>query len=144
MIARFFRLFFIIAIIHFMANIPAFGQLDLYVESSSATAGRPHDMVVSGDYIFLGDWNGGFTVINKTNPWLPEQVFNYNTPGLVNSVFLHDSLALVTDWSYGIEIFNISDPTSPEMLSSWNTPGAAYYSYAQGNFAYIAEIPLSV
>ena len=92
---------------------PCAAQWGLYLKGSLVTAGRPHDLVISGDYAYLGDWTAGLTVVDISDPRWPQQVYNYDTPGLANSVFLHDTLALVADWSQGIAIFDISDPAAP-------------------------------
>lgn len=130
-------IFFGLSILVFEPSASA--QWGLYLQGSLVTAGRPHDMVVSGNYAYLGDWGAGFTVINISNPSTPQQVYNYNTVGYANSVFLHDTLALVADWSHGMVIFDISNPASPVRLSGLETPGAAYNIYAIGDYAYIAD-----
>ena len=50
----------------------ASAQWGLYYQGSLETGGRPHDLVVSGNYAFLGDWGAGFTVINITQPRWPQ------------------------------------------------------------------------
>lgn len=114
-------------------------QWNLFLQGSLVTGGNPHDLVVIGDYAYLGDWGAGMSVIDISNPLLPESVSNYNTLGLANSVFIAGNLALVADWSHGISIIDITDPASPEFLSSWDSPGAVYNIYESGGYAYLAD-----
>jgi|GEM_PF-1869217 len=129
----------LISLIMLVPSAASYAQWDFIVWGSLLTGGNPHDVYVSNNYAFLGDWGAGFSVVDVSYPWNPNKIYSYDTQGLSNSVFVYGNLALVADWSHGVSIFDITDPTAPSFLSSWDSPGVTYYAYVSGIHAFIAD-----
>jgi hypothetical protein len=127
------------AVFSIIAFSTASAQWDLYLQGSLVTGGDPHDLVAVDDYILLGDWDAGLAVIDISDPWSPAGVFDFDTQGLANSVFVSGNLAFLADWSYGVSIFDITDPQAPVFMSIWDSPGVTYNVYATGNYVYMAD-----
>jgi hypothetical protein len=114
-------------------------QWFLYRMGSVTTTGRPHGVIVQGNYAYLGDWDAGLAIIDISNISNPHLLSEYNTAGLANSVQISGRYAYVADWNRGMAIIDINNPSLPQQVSFWDSPGQAVDIYISGNYAYIAD-----
>jgi hypothetical protein len=114
-------------------------QWHLAFQGSLVTSGRPHDLIVQGNYAYLGDWEAGLEIIDVSYLPNPQRVSGYNTVGLANSVTISGRYAYIADWNHGMTVVDVAFPHAPQFVSTWDTPGQATNIYVSGNYAYISD-----
>ena len=77
--------------------------------------GNVYRLVVNGNYAYLACWDGGFRIIDVSNPSAPVQISVYYAPGVTagvalkgNYVYLANSYG--TNYTEGVSVLDISDP----------------------------------
>jgi hypothetical protein len=100
---------------------------------------------LAGDFAYLGNEDGGFLVIDVSDPTSPTLRGSVIT-GLSFQVKVAGGLAYVTDWDNGLFVVDVSDPDLPQIMgSAAMANGARGIALAEG-FAYVggAESGLQV
>lgn len=81
------------------------------------------DIAMSGNYVYLTDWEKGLHVIDVSNPLKPARISTFQTPGIAWHVVIDGQRAFVTNDSpagNGLQILDISSPVSPTLVGSYN------------------------
>lgn len=97
----------------------------LFLGRYNCGLGDPGGFYVSGDYAYLGHWNGStgkLLIIDVSDPFNPIYTGRYNAPGGVTGIFVSGDYAF-TVWSAGFEIIDISDPALPTRVGGLDMPG---------------------
>ena len=115
------------------------------------------DAIIQGDYVYVGGWWDGFTVLNisdPTNPSFVTKEFNYITGGLPgvewcyvsdldvqgNYLYLIDYKPFSDDDTKGLYIFDISDPENPEFISRYEQQSQQSWRIkVKYNYVYLAD-----
>jgi len=94
-------------LIYNRANQQYLGQL--------ALPGEAQKVKVRGNYAYVASRQGGFHVVDISNPAAPQKVYTYDTDGYATSVDLSGNYAVVSSGGGGIYLFDISSPSQPEL-----------------------------
>jgi M6 family metalloprotease-like protein len=101
-------------------------------------------VTVSGDYAYIGDNEGGFYIIDISDPsnphiisqiYLQQGIFSY---GIASDIAIKGNYAYVVNAMYGVMIFDISDPTDPVEVGYYLAPNWCYSIKIVGNYVYLA------
>jgi len=99
--------------------------------SEIAVPGEALAVKVSGNYAYLACRQGGFYIVDITNPATPVLKDGYDTTGYATSVDIHDNLALVSSGGGGVYVFDVSNPNSivlkEALTSAGYTNNAIFY-----------------
>ncbi len=87
------------------ANQQLIGQLSI--------PGEAQKVKVVGNYAYLAGRQGGFSIVDISNPAAPVLVSNFDTTGYATTVDVSGNLAVISSNSGGIYLFDITSPTSP-------------------------------
>jgi hypothetical protein len=100
---------------------------------------------VSGNYVYIADWDSGLQVINASNPAKPRITSRYNSPYLTRycvdpcvDVCIKGDYAFLALFSSGLRILNISNPNNPKMIGSYKLPSYTYGAFVSGNYIFVA------
>ncbi|MBT9132591.1 MAG: Internalin-A [Firmicutes bacterium] len=129
----------------FVADISSLQIIDISNASSPVIVGsvildEASRLGVSGNYVFIGDWDYGLRVIDVSNPRSP---FIVTTVGTVrrgpSDIHISGNYAFVAGgWGGVFQVVNISDPTSPFIVSTvHSTLENVWAIYISGNHAFV-------
>jgi len=112
-----------------------------------ATFGVPnvYDISVQGNYAYFAaaDWDGGFGILNISDPTNPFLENLYNPTGWFHpfDVTVAGNYAWVGDpaGTAEVHLFDISDPANPIEIESYITPGGLYDIFAVDSLVYISD-----
>ncbi|MCX6641736.1 MAG: hypothetical protein NTW14_14820 [bacterium] len=113
-------------------NVTLVGQLDL----SSGVANR---VAISGNLAYVADGSAGLRIIDVSNPEIPVEIGNLDTPGDAHGIAVSGSYAYVADQFSGLRIINVSNPAAPVETGYFDTPGEAFDVTVRDNYAYVAD-----
>ena len=103
---------------------------------------------VRSDYAYVTEkWSPGsdksfhseLNVMNIGNPYNPEVMSFYYTPGDARHVIVNGSYAYVAAGESGLRLINISDPTHPVGEGFQYTPDEAKHVAVREDYAYVAD-----
>ena len=115
------------------------------------------EAIIHGDYVYVGGWWDGFTVIDISDPSSPSFVtkeFNYVSGAIPGEEWCYVSdLDLEGDYLYlidykpfddddtkGLYIFDISDPENPEFISRYEQQSQQSWRIkVKYNYVYLAD-----
>ncbi len=115
------------------------------------------DAIIQGDYVYIGGWWDGFTIIDISDPTSPSFVVKAHnwTDGAIpgeewcfvsdldvqgNYLYLIDYKPFEDDDTKGLYIFDISDPQNPEFVSRYKQQSQhGYRIKVKDNYAYIGD-----
>ncbi len=109
---------------------PFFGSLD--------TPGQARNIVLSGNWAYIADYNEGLQIIDISDPGNPSLVKTWETDSYTYDVELSGNYAYLADGSSGLQILDITDPSSPVPAGSYEAAQSAQGVTLSGNYAYIA------
>ena len=101
--------------------------------------GQCMDVVVSGDYAYTANWEGGLKIIDISTPSLPELAGYIDTDGLARGIDVSGAYAFVADGEYGLQVFDISNPSYPTHAGGYDTDGEAKAVTVIEMTAYVAD-----
>ena len=85
----------------------------------------------------------GVNIWDVNDPFNPQQLGHYDTPGYACGVHVVDSYAYVADGDGGLRIIDVSAPTDPREISHLDMD-AACSVYIRNQHAYIADLGLRI
>jgi len=91
--------------------------------SELAVPGEATAVKVSGNYAYVASRQGGFWIVDITNPAFPVLKGGYDTTGYATTVDLKDNLAVVSSGGGGVYVFDISNPDSPILIEALTSAG---------------------
>ncbi len=115
------------------------------------------DAIINGDYVYVGGWWDGFTIIDISDPTSPsfvKKVHNWTEGAIAgdewcfvsdldvqgNYVYLIDYKPFEDDDTKGLYIFDISDSTNPEFVSRYEQQSQQSWRIkVEGNYVYLAD-----
>ena len=116
------------------------------------------DAIIQGDYVYIGGWWDGFTIIDVSDPTSPSFVakaHNWTNSGSIpgeewcfvsdldvqgDYVYLIDYKPFEDDDTKGLYIFDISDPQNPEFVSRYIQQSQhSYRIKVENNYAYLGD-----
>lgn len=119
-----------------MISIGICPALGANVELVSHLGGDNYDVVVAGNYSYLGQGQD-LVVLNITDDTKPLEIGRTVTPSVVYGIDLSGNYAYVANGDSGLTIMNITNPFSPEIIGSNITDGIAYGVDVSENHAYV-------
>ncbi len=112
-----------------VSNISEIGRL--------AVPWEIHDVVISGNYVYVTNGTNSLFSVNITDPSSPMFEGSFDPSGLVVDVEVAGNYAYVIDHHNGLIIEDISNLSSPTQVSSLNLNDLAYGVTLSGNYAYV-------
>ncbi|AKB28435.1 hypothetical protein MSSIT_1716 [Methanosarcina siciliae T4/M] len=109
------------------------------MEQVGHLAGNVCGVAVSGNYVYVADYNNGLVIVDISNPYSPSIKGSYSTAGNSEGVSVSGNYACVADGYNGLVIVDIGNPSSPVITGSYDTAGYAYGVSVSGNYAYVAD-----
>jgi hypothetical protein len=111
----------------------------LPVEISQYDMGYAENVTVFDTYAYIST-GYGIHILDISNPFSPQNIGFYETPGYARDVAIRSNYAFVADGSVGgLQILDISTPSNPQEVGFFDTPGQAYNVVIRDNFAYVAD-----
>jgi hypothetical protein len=112
-------------------------NLLLYEIGYYDTPGDAWDVAVRDNYAYVADREGGFRIIDITNPEEPFQVGYNQTNNYAKKVALYGTWAFIAAGN-GFYVFNVSDPTNPENILYYPIIDTVNDFVIDGNYLYLA------
>ncbi|WP_370574745.1 LVIVD repeat-containing protein [Methanomethylovorans sp.] len=112
-----------------VSNISEIGRL--------AVPWEIHDVVISGNYVYVTNGTDSLFSMNITDPSSPMFEGSFDPSGLVVDVEVAGNYAYVIDHHNGLIIEDISNLSSPTQVSSLNLNDLAYGIALSGKYAYV-------
>ncbi|MBU0520401.1 PQQ-binding-like beta-propeller repeat protein [bacterium] len=106
--------------------------------SSSAIANYACNLD-QNSYLFIANQDGGIIITDCDNPFDPEVIGWFDTPGSAQAVTHNGSLLYIADGFEGVCVADVSDPSSPTELGSVYTSDFANDLVYADNFLYVAD-----
>lgn len=91
--------------------------------SAIAVPGEAQKVKVVGNYAYIASRQGGFHIVDVSNPAAPVLKGGYNTTGYATTVDVSGNLAVVSSGSGGVYVFDISNPNAPKLLERLTSAG---------------------
>jgi hypothetical protein len=91
-------------------------------------------------YAYIAGGEGGFYIIDISNPASPTQVGNWkevNGNNSTHGVYVQGNYAYLADAIYGLIVLDIGNLTNPTLLSSDSTPMNSRHVFVQDDYLYI-------
>jgi hypothetical protein len=96
-----------------------------------------HSVFVQNNFAFLSYYNGGFIIINITNPAMPTPISWYDTPDYTPSITVNGDIALVSDNRAGLFVFDVKDPIKPRLVGGFDPLFSAIRSAFKDGVVYM-------
>lgn len=96
--------------------------------SEIAVPGEALAVRIAGNYAYVACRQGGFWIVDISNPSTPVLRGGFDTTGYANSVDLSGNLAVVSSGGGGVYVFDITNPDSPVLKE--NLTSAGYTNHA--------------
>jgi hypothetical protein len=115
------------------------------VPSSSLASGigNPRDVVVVGNYAYLGfvsEYHGNLAILDVTNPAEPVRKVVHRTPGTLYALTVTDNHAyLAQGFQENLLVLDVSTPGAPAEVGSYETPSYVRDVSVAGNYAYLVD-----
>ena len=113
---------------------PGFGFI-----ASLALPGNSHDLVLSGNLLFLAATSGDLQIVDVSNTSQPSVSGSQTLPGQAYGVAVDAGIAYVASTFNGVQIVNAFDPAHPFILSTFDTPSYAWDLEIQNDIAFVAD-----
>jgi len=98
-------------------NLKELARLDLH------EAGEHGEIDIHGDLMLVSDYaQGGFEVVNISDPLEPLHVASFSTPGGLDVKFTLDGTGALVGSRGGVDVVDLRDPAHPANESSWEFP----------------------
>lgn len=91
--------------------------------SDLALPGEAQKVKVVGNYAYIASRQGGFHIVDISNPAAPVWKGGYDTTGYATTVDVSGNLAVVSSGSGGVYVFDVSNPASPKLLERLTEAG---------------------
>jgi hypothetical protein len=114
---------------------------DPVIVAESELTVRSWDIAISGQHAYLAGEHGTITVLDISNPLLPEQVGmeSFNNSLSAQSIQISEDHAYMANSDLGLVVIDIEDPTSPTKIGSADTPHSALDVAIGENFICLAD-----
>lgn len=118
-------------------------KLKLPLPNASSTAPAASTIFYYKGFVYLGTqkWEGNeFSIIDVSNPSLPQYVGGFETNTLINDIYVRDGLAYLATADEGqMRLLDVHNPSSVVQLeyfspSGWETQEGKIISYFEGKF----------
>nr|MEE4268826.1 hypothetical protein [Candidatus Krumholzibacteria bacterium] len=96
-------------------------------------------VAVSGQMALTCEHFAGISVLDITNPNLPQPIGQLDTPGQARNAVIAGDLAYVADRNSGLRIIDLSSPPTLTELGTVDTPGLALGVAVSGDLVLVAD-----
>jgi hypothetical protein len=96
-------------------------------------------IAISGTYAYVATGNETLSVIDISNPALPQVVGSGVVPTYARDVAVIGPYALVADVNYGLRVFDVSNPREPSEVDYYDTPGNPEGIVVEGRLVYVGD-----
>jgi hypothetical protein len=96
---------------------------DQHLVGELGLPGEAQKVKVSGNYAYVACRQGGFSVVDVSDPAHPVLMDSFDTVGYATTVDLKDNLAAVSSGSGGIYLFDVSDPARIDLKQRLSEAG---------------------
>lgn len=93
----------------------------------------------SSHYAYAANANGGFHVLDISNPTAPAWIQTVDTPGVCTNLTISGNHLFVADGKAGLHVYNISNPATPSYVCGYLTTGFATDVNVKENYVYLVE-----
>jgi len=107
--------------------------------SELALPGEALKVQVSGNYAYIAARQGGFHIVDISDPSHPVLKGSYDTTGYATTVDVQGSVALVSSGGGGVYVFDVSNPSEPVLLESLSSQGYTNSARFVGNKVVVAS-----
>jgi len=111
----------------------------IVAKSSFAIVTYAEDISISGDFAYIADRYDGLIIINITDPFSPNSIASFSTPGTARGVCVAGDYAYIADGGSGLTVIDITNPFYPLVAGTVDTPGEAHKLHIEGEYAYVAD-----
>jgi hypothetical protein len=130
---------------------PRLVVLDVSDASSPTAVGRTNPLpsviesiCVTGDYAYVGLWEGGVRVVDVTTPSDPIEIGRYNTGGHVLDVAVNGKLLYTAEWHPWpdddlLSVVDVSNVATPNLIGTYKLSGEIQGLDVAGGHAYVVE-----
>ncbi|MFX1337928.1 MAG: hypothetical protein ACFFDK_04910 [Promethearchaeota archaeon] len=108
---------------------------DIYYKNLGGVAQNTY---VSGDYVYIADFNYGLMIVDISDPTHPGAIW-CTLCGYITGVCVCGDYAYVSDYYKQLIIIDISDPTLPIEVSNVPLTDQAWDVFIAGDYAYVAN-----
>lgn len=125
----------------FVCQVPAGAQCPEHPEvlRTIDTPGAVWGLAVSGNYLYVADWDRGLLVFDIVRPHEPVEVGHLEKMGRGWRLAVRDGIAYVAAGGAGLHLVDVSDPTAPALLATADTPDEAHGVALGGDYAFVAD-----
>jgi hypothetical protein len=100
-----------------------YNRNDQQLISELAVPGEAQKVKVVGNYAYIAARQGGFHIVDISNPAVPVLRGSYDTTGYATSVDVSGNLAVVSSGGGGVYVFDISNPGQPILKEALTSAG---------------------
>ncbi|MCX7677743.1 MAG: Ig-like domain-containing protein [Spirochaetes bacterium] len=94
---------------------------------------------IHGTHAYVANLSKGLVILDISNPFFPNLLATYDTPGSVFDVAVSNGYAYLADDACGLRIANIKNPATPATVASYDTDGNAYGITISFPYAFVAD-----
>ncbi|NOZ53074.1 MAG: hypothetical protein GXP08_08025 [Gammaproteobacteria bacterium] len=109
------------------------------ISNEGVNQGGSRRAFINNDIAYVADWFSGLHLYDISNPYFPQHLANYHTPGSSKGVIVKGKYAYVGDDDHGLQIIDISKPREPKKVSELLSTGLAYTMKMKNNLLYLAD-----
>jgi len=103
------------------------------------TPGFAYDAVVSGNYAYVADGDGGLAVVDLADRSQPTIVGSCSVTGKATGLAVAGSYAYVAVANSKLAVVNVATPSQPAVIATCNLSGTPNGVFVSGNYAYVAS-----
>jgi hypothetical protein len=102
-------------------------------------SGKAYRVEVAGNLAYVSSGADGLVIVDVSDPTAPQQIGQYNTPGITKTTQVVGNLAYIADDTFGLQIVDVSNPFNPQLKGVYNTPGNANSIKVIGNLVFVTD-----
>ena len=121
-------------------------ELDLSLQRISGTEqqqGNLQSVAVKDEYAFVTNANQGLQVIDISNPAVPVEIANYDSPGAANGVTIAGDFIYFADGAAGLQVLTLESTAGGDLsvteVAVIDSPGEAHLAAIEGQNLYLAD-----
>lgn len=111
----------------------------IYEITNDWVSAKTYGLAVFGEFLFVAETNGDFTMLNATQKATLGTIFSLNTGAEVLDVIIDGHYAYLANNDSGIKIIDFENPAMPNVIGLHDTPQYAMKLAKQGNTLFVAD-----
>ena len=118
------------------SNPSQLGYCSIFDDAGDAA----RDIVVSNGLAFVANNEGGFSIVNVTDPYNPSEISSKDTAGTALNLAIEGDYIYLADGTNGLVIIDINNPLIPTIATTYST-GISFATniVIESNYAYVVD-----